>query len=158
MILKMNSLIDPGMMKNLYKASKAGVKIKLIIRGIFGLQTGIPGLSENISAVSIVDKYLEHSRIFLFGSGGEEKLFISSADWMTRNLNRRVEVACPIYDENIKSELKEMLRIQLLDNSKSRILDPELSNQYHTSDDIVHRAQEDYYNFIKSKTNHENLS
>lgn len=149
MILKMNSLIDPRMMKKIYKAGMEGVKIQLIIRGIFGLQTGIKGVSENISAVSIVDKYLEHSRIFLFGSDGEEKMFISSADWMTRNLNRRVEVACPVYNKEIKEELKEMLRIQLLDNSKARILNPELSNEYHKTDSMLHRAQEDYYNYIK---------
>ena len=158
MILKMNSLIDPGMMKKLYEASKSGVKIQLIVRGIFGLQTGIKGLSENITAVSIVDKYLEHSRIFLFGSGGEEKMYISSADWMTRNLSRRVEVACPIYNNEIKQELKEMLRIQLLDNSKARILDPELTNEYHKTDHNVHRGQEDYYNYIKTNTTHENIS
>lgn len=146
------------MMKKLYEASKSGVKIQLIVRGIFGLQTGIKGLSENITAVSIVDKYLEHSRIFLFGSGGEEKMYISSADWMTRNLSRRVEVACPIYNNEIKQELKEMLRIQLLDNSKARILDPELTNEYHKTDHNVHRGQEDYYNYIKTNTTHENIS
>jgi len=151
MILKMNSLIDTRMMNLLYKASKAGVKIKLIVRGIFGLQVGIKELSENIEAISIVDKYLEHSRIFLFGNNGDEKMYISSADWMPRNLNRRIEVACPIYDESIKNELKEMLRIQLQDNSKSRILDLSLSNKY-VKDKSGHsfRAQEDYYNFIKS--------
>ena len=154
MILKMNSLIDPGMMKLLYKASNAGVKIQLIVRGIFGLKIGEKGMSKNITAVSIVDKYLEHSRIFLFGNNGDEKMYISSADWMPRNLNRRVEVACPVYDQSIKLELKEMLLIQLKDNSKSRILDPELSNHYVTNNEHEkHRAQEDYYNYIKSITN-----
>lgn len=154
MILKMNSLIDPGMMKMLYKAGKAGVKIQLIIRGIFGLKAGIKGTSENITAISIVDKYLEHSRIFLFGNNGDEKMYISSADWMPRNLNRRIEVACPVYDETIKQELKEMLLIQLADNSKSRILDVNLLNRYVTGNSgEKHRAQEDYYNYIKSITN-----
>lgn len=162
MLLKMNSLIDTQMMKKLYKASQAGVKIQLIVRGIFGLQTGLKNFSENISAISIVDKYLEHSRVFVFGSGGKEKVFISSADWMPRNLNRRVEVACPIYSPEIKNELKEMLRIQLNDNTKSRILDPELSNHYaQKTGDQKFRAQEDFYNYILSNSNqnnHENLS
>jgi polyphosphate kinase len=152
MILKMNSLIDPGMMKKLYKAAKAGVKIELIVRGIFGLQLDKKKFRENISAISIVDKYLEHSRIFMFGNDGDEKMYISSADWMTRNLNRRIEVACPIYDEDIKSELKEMLHIQLRDNTKARILDPQLQNNYNDrSRDSKYRAQEDYYNYIKKK-------
>jgi polyphosphate kinase len=152
MILKMNSLIDPGMMKKIYKAAEAGVKIELIVRGIFGLQLDKEKFRENISAISIVDKYLEHSRIFLFGNDGDEKMYISSADWMTRNLNRRIEVACPIYDEEIKSELKEMLKIQLRDNTKARILDLQLQNNYNNrSQDSKYRAQEDYYNYIKKK-------
>lgn len=152
MILKMNSLIAPRMMQKLYEASREGVKIQLIVRGIFGMQTGIKELSENISAISIVDKYLEHSRVFLFGNDGDERMFISSADWMPRNLNRRIEIACPIYDSEIKEELKEMLKIQLKDNVKARILDPDLSNRYNSGEtDKKFRAQEDYYNFIKNK-------
>lgn len=152
MILKMNSLIAPRMMQKLYLASQQGVKIQLIIRGVFGMQVGIKGVSRNMSAISIVDKYLEHSRIFLFGNDGNEKMFISSADWMPRNLNRRIEVACPVYDEEIKAELKEMLKIQLKDNVKARVLDPELLNKYNTGDtNRKYRAQEDYYNFIKNK-------
>ena len=153
MILKMNSLIDPEMMLKLYEAAGAGVKIQLIVRGIFGMKIGINGYSENITAISIVDKYLEHTRLFLFGAGGEEKMYISSADWMPRNLNRRIEVACPIYDESIKAELKEMLQIQLRDNSKARLLDPELLNNYSDGNTgIKYRAQEDFYNYIKSIT------
>ncbi|HKI87463.1 MAG TPA: polyphosphate kinase 1 [Draconibacterium sp.] len=152
MILKMNSLIDPGMMQKIYQAGQEGVKVQLIVRGIFGLQIAKKGLSENISAISIVDKYLEHSRIFLFGNNGNEEMYISSADWMPRNLNRRIEVACPIYNPEIRAELKEMLNIQLKDNSKARILDPELLNEYNKTDtDKVYRAQEDYYNYIKNK-------
>ncbi len=151
-ILKMNSLIDTGMMKKLYKASQAGVKIKLIIRGIFGLKTETPGQSDNIEGISIVDKYLEHSRVFIFGNCGDEKYFISSADWMGRNLNRRIEVACPIYDKDIQEELKEMINIQLRDDSKARLLDPELINEYNKGMAIRNfRAQEDYYNYIKNK-------
>ncbi|RIH66021.1 polyphosphate kinase 1 [Mariniphaga sediminis] len=152
MILKMNSLIDPGMMKKIYKAAEAGVKTELIVRGIFGLQLDHKKARGNISAISIVDKYLEHSRIFLFGNNGDEKIYISSADWMPRNLNRRIEVACPVYDEEIREELKEMLNIQLWDNTKARILDPLLQNQYNKRNtESTFRAQEDYYNFIKKK-------
>jgi polyphosphate kinase len=152
MVLKMNSLIDPEMMDKIYEAARAGVKIRLIVRGIFGLLTELKGVSENIEAISIVDKYLEHSRIFLFGNGGNDQIYISSADWMPRNLNRRIEVACPIYDENLKSELREMLKIQLRDNTKSRILDNELSNSYNRQHmEGRFRAQEDYYQYIRLK-------
>lgn len=152
MLLKMNSLIDPDMMTKIYEAARAGVKIRLIVRGIFGLCTELEGVRENVEAISIVDKYLEHSRIFLFGNGGDEKIFISSADWMPRNLNRRIEVACPIYNEDLKTELREMLKIQLRDNTKSRILDNELTNTYNRQHlEGRFRAQEDYYEYIKLK-------
>jgi polyphosphate kinase len=152
MILKMNSLIDPGMMAKLYKAARAGVKIDLIVRGIFGLRLDRKKFKENVKAISIVDKYLEHSRIFLFGNDGEERMYIASADWMPRNLNRRIEVACPVYDEEIRNEIKQMLRIQLADNSKARILDPLLQNHYNRQNqDAAFRAQEDFYNYIKKK-------
>jgi len=152
MILKMNSLIDPGMMDKIYEAARAGVKIRLIVRGIFGLLTEREGVRENVEAISIVDKYLEHSRIFLFGNGGDEKIFISSADWMPRNLNGRIEVACPVYSAEIRQELKEMLKVQLRDNTKSRILDNELSNTYNRQQaEGRFRAQEDYYQYIKQK-------
>jgi len=150
MILKMNSLIDPGMMIKIIEAGKEGVKVQLIVRGIFGFRV-TDELAKNISAISIVDKYLEHSRVFLFGNDGDEKLYISSADWMPRNLNRRLEVACPIYNREIKNELKEMLNIQLKDNSKARILDANLQNKYNENENQVFRAQEDYYRFIKQK-------
>ena len=152
MILKMNSLIDVGMMDKLYEASKAGVKINLIVRGIYGLKTDDEELSKNIEAISIVDKYLEHSRVFLFGNGGDEQIFISSADWMPRNLNRRIEVACPVYSNEIKEELRQMLKIQLKDNSKARLLDNQLSNQYNQQEtETRFRAQEDFYNYIKQQ-------
>jgi len=152
MILKMNSLIDPGMMDKIYEAAHAGVKAWLIVRGIFGMRTELENGHQNIVAISIVDKYLEHSRIFLFGNGGDERIFISSADWMPRNLNRRVEVATPVYSEEIKKELKAMLRTQLRDNTKSRILDNELSNRYNRQQAGGRfRAQEDYYRYIREK-------
>ena len=156
MILKMNSLIDKKMIDKLYEASQAGVKIQLIIRGIFGMKIDDPILSKNIEAISIVDKFLEHTRVFLFANGGKEDIYISSADWMPRNLDRRIEVACPINSPEIKSELKELLRIQLRDNTKARILDSELSNRYNNQNNgSRYRAQEDYYNYIKKR--HQNL-
>ena len=152
MLLKMNSLIDPEMMDKIYEAAQAGVKVRLIVRGIFGLKTGDEAVKNNIEAISIVDKYLEHSRVFVFGNGGDEKIFISSADWMPRNLNRRIEVACPIYNNEIKDELRRMLKIQLRDNTKSRILDNTLSNAYNRPDvEGRFRAQEDFYQYIKEK-------
>ena len=156
MILKMNSLIDPRMIDKLYEASQAGVKIQLIIRGIFGLKTGDPILSKNIEAISIVDKFLEHTRVFLFANGGKDDIYISSADWMPRNLDRRIEVACPIYSPEIRNELKELLRIQLRDNTKARVLDSALSNRYNNqTNGQRYRAQEDYHIYIKKR--HQNL-
>jgi polyphosphate kinase len=152
MILKMNSLIDQELIDKLYKASQAGVKIQLIIRGIFGLKTDDPILSKNIEAISIVDKFLEHTRVFLFANGGKDDIYISSADWMIRNLDRRIEVACPIHSPEIRNELKELLRIQLRDNTKARILDSELSNAYNNPvNGIRYRAQVDYHNYIKKR-------
>jgi polyphosphate kinase len=152
MILKMNSLIDQIMIDKLYEASGAGVKIQLIIRGIFGLKTGDLQLSKNIEAISIVDKYLEHTRVMLFSNGGKDDIYISSADWMPRNLDRRIEVACPIYSPEIRTELKELLRIQLRDNTKARVLDSELSNNYNNQNNSTkYRAQVDYHNYIKKR-------
>lgn len=130
MILKMNSLEDKKMILKLYEASKAGVKIQMIIRGICCLMPGIPGLSENIEVVSIVDRFLEHSRIFIFHNEGDEKIYISSADWMYRNLSKRIETAFPIYDEALKEEIKDIMMIQLQDNVKARIVDRHNSNEH----------------------------
>src|SRR5690606_9592493 len=105
--LKMNSLSDFEMIDKLYDASNAGVKIKLQIRGICSLIPGVPGMSENIEAISIVDNFLEHSRIYIFGNAGNPEVYISSADFMTRNLDGRVEVTCPIYDPEKRDELIE---------------------------------------------------
>lgn len=150
MILKMNSLIDPDMIMKIEEAARAGVKIKLIVRGIFGLCTTDPIVSKNIEAISIVDKYLEHSRVFIFGNGGDERYYISSADWMPRNLDKRIEVACPIYDKNIQEELLTILSYQLRDNVKARVLDNKLSNDYQrTGDENSCRSQEDIYDYIK---------
>ncbi|MBS3808479.1 MAG: polyphosphate kinase 1, partial [Bacteroidales bacterium] len=151
MIIKMNSLVDEQMMDKLYEASQAGVTVKLIIRGICSLKPGVPGLSENIEAISIVDKFLEHSRIFYFYHGGNEKFFISSADWMVRNLDRRIEVTCPVYDPEIRRELKQQLKIQLSDNMKARILDEKQDNEYVRNNHKPIRAQDAYYYYLKRR-------
>lgn len=149
-ILKMNSIQDLGMIQKLYKASQAGVTIQLIIRGICCLMPGIKGLSERIEAISIVDRFLEHARVFIFHHAGAELMYLSSADWMVRNLNHRVETAFPIYDEAIKSDIKDFIQIQLNDNMKARILDKDLSNAYHTNgSDIAIRSQLETYYYVK---------
>lgn len=124
-IAKMNSLTDKKLIMSLYEASQAGVKIDLIVRGICCLRPGIPGVSDNISVRSIVGRFLEHSRIFYFHHGGAEKLFLSSADWMTRNMEKRIEIMFPIYQQDIKKRIKEILAIYLRDNVKARVQDQE---------------------------------
>ncbi len=153
MIMKMNSLQDTRMINKLYEASKAGVKVQMIIRGICCLVAGKKGWSENIHAVSIVDRFLEHARVFVFHHGGEDQMYLSSADWMVRNLSYRVETAFPIYDENIKVEIMESLQLQLADNVKARILDKDLSNQYYQSgSDLEIRSQVETYYTVKRQT------
>jgi len=118
---KMNSLSDGEMIRALYAASQVGVKIRLLVRGICCLRAGVEGVSENISVSSIVDRYLEHNRIFIFGGGGTSKVFLSSADWMSRNLDRRVEVLFPIEDAELKREIIDELELSLADNVKRRV-------------------------------------
>jgi len=150
--VKMNSLVDNQLIQKLYTASNAGVSIKLIIRGICSLVPGVKGFSENIEAISIVDKYLEHSRIIVFCNDGKERYFISSADWMIRNLDKRVEVATPIYDPGLQKELKEYLDLQFKDNTKARIIDKNQVNMYKDKEALKYRAQEDIYNYLKNCT------
>jgi polyphosphate kinase len=118
-VVKMNALVDPKTIANLYRAAQAGVSIDLIIRGMCCLRPGVPGVSENIRVISIIGRFLEHSRIYYFHNGGDEKLFIGSADWMTRNLDRRVEVITPIEDPEISKDLQEILGIMLADNRQA---------------------------------------
>lgn len=131
--LKLNNLVDHGLINKLYQASNAGVQIKLIIRGICSLVTGIINQSENITAISIVDRFLEHPRVSIFENNGQPKVYLSSADWMSRNLDQRVEVACPIYDPLVKQSIIDIITIQLSDNTKARSLDTEQTNQYQLS-------------------------
>jgi polyphosphate kinase len=149
--MKMNSLSDRRMIDRLYKASQAGVKIHLIVRGINRLVPGIEGLSENIEAISIVDKFLEHPRLFIFGPQGEEKVFIGSADLMPRNLDRRVEVTTPVYDEEIKKELIDTFNISWNDNVKARIFNEKQDNQYKKGGDKKIRSQFATYDYYLDK-------
>ncbi|MHB8260952.1 MAG: polyphosphate kinase 1 [Bacteroidia bacterium] len=153
-ILKMNNLVDQKMINHLYKASQAGVKINLIVRGICSLICGVRGISENITGISIVDKYLEHMRVFIFANGGDEKYYISSADWMPRNLDHRCEVAVQIRDKNVKNILKNILMIQLSGNTKARILDQHLTNTYKKPNENEPRvrAQDEVYKYLLKNT------
>jgi polyphosphate kinase len=148
--LKMNSLTDPEMIKKLYEASAAGVKIKLIIRSICSLVPGINALSDKIEAISIVDKYLEHARVFVFSNNGSPKVYLSSADWMTRNLDHRSEVGVPIYDESIKKQLIDMLELQWNDNTKARSINVFQNNPYHSSKvKSKFKSQDEIYKYIE---------
>ncbi|MFN4081502.1 MAG: polyphosphate kinase 1 [Saprospiraceae bacterium] len=150
MILKMNSLEDRDIIARLYVASQAGVKIKLIVRGICCLAPGIPDISENIEIISIVDRFLEHARVFVFHHGGAEKIYLSSADWMTRNLSYRIETAFPVYDPDLKQEIMQAIEFQLNDNVKARIVEAEARNEYRrTQSDIPMRSQIETYYFYK---------
>lgn len=149
--IKLNNLVDQEMIDLLYRAALAGVKIKLIVRGICSLATGVQGASDNIEAISIVDKYLEHSRIFIFCNEGNEKTYISSADWMTRNLDYRSEVAMPVYDQNLKKIINKIFDIQFADNVKARIIDQNQKNKYVVNDNAKkNRSQEIIFSYFKN--------
>ena len=149
---KMNSLSDEEIIAELYEAAKDGVEIKLIIRGIFCMFTENEKFKKPVTAISIVDEYLEHARVWVFHNNGNEKVYISSADWMVRNLDHRVEATCPIFDERLKQELKDILNIQLQDNVKARILNNELSNEYVKNEHATPiRSQVETYNYLHSK-------
>lgn len=150
---KMNSLEDPEIIEWLYKASNAGVKIRLLVRGFTSLIPGVKGMSENIYITSIVDQFLEHGRIYIFENGGNEEIFFGSADWMTRNLDRRIEVIAPIQNEEIAKEFKDILKIQLNDNVKARIQDKAETNTYvkKSSNEKPVRSQYAIYDYLKEK-------
>jgi polyphosphate kinase len=149
--LKMNSLSDEDLIEKLTEAAKAGVHIQLIVRGIFCMFSENSKFLVPVKAISIIDEYLEHARVFIFHNGGKEKTYISSADWMVRNLDHRVEATCPVLDEAITQELKEILDIQLADNVKARWLDNGLQNNYVRDDQEKVRSQIDIYNYLYQK-------
>ncbi len=153
MILKMNSLSDEEIIAKLYDASNAGVKIQMIVRGMCCLIPGLEGYSENITVRSLIDKYLEHARVWIFANNGDELIYLSSADLMTRNIDRRVEVGFPIIDKEIKKEIRDIIDIQLKDNTKAREINQYSNNRYLRGRlKVSHRAQTDIYTYLKYKT------
>jgi polyphosphate kinase len=152
-ILKLNSLSDEALILKLDEAAKAGVEIKLIIRGICCMYTENQFFKIPIQAVSIVDEYLEHARVMIFNNNGNELVYISSADWMIRNIDHRIEVACPINDETLKKQIIDLLNIQLHDNVKARILNNEQNNIYVNPRNMKKiRSQEEIYDYLSHQT------
>ena len=149
MVIKANNIQDYGIASKLYDASMAGVTIRLIVRSINNIIVHDNSISENISAVSIVDRFLEHARVMIFANGGKEKVYIGSSDWMKRNLDRRVEVMTPVYDKEIKNTLKKLIDFQLNDNVKARIWDDKLSNQYKRNKEPELRSQIASYEYFR---------
>jgi polyphosphate kinase len=148
--LKLNNLTDSEIIDYLYEASQAGVKIRLIIRGMLSLIPRIKKLSEKIEAIGIVDRFLEHSRYFIFCNGGNDQIYISSADLMTRNLDHRIEVTCPIFDKNIKCEIRKIFDIQWEDNVKARIFDSTQSNTFvKQGKNEINQSQIEVYKWLK---------
>jgi len=129
-MLKVNNLVDEEIVQLLYKASQAGVKIRMIIRGMCSLVPGIPGKSHNIKVISVLDRFLEHARVYVFHNGGDTDVYLSSADWMTRNIDQRVEVGVPLFDAKIKQTVLTTLDIQWRDNVKARTIDAKQNNAY----------------------------
>ncbi|HEK20400.1 polyphosphate kinase 1 [Mucilaginibacter sp.] len=152
MIFKMNSLADEQIINKLYQASNAGVHIRLIVRGMCCLVPGVKNFSENIEVISIVDKYLEHARVHIYGNGGKELMYLTSADFMIRNIDNRVEVGFPILDKDVQREIRDIIDIQLSDNTKARDITGKNVNRYHkTQAELLTRAQIDTYTYLKNK-------
>jgi polyphosphate kinase len=150
-IIKLNSITDITLIEHLYKAVKENVEVHLIIRGITTLKVNDQKANAKLNAISIVDQYLEHARVMIFHNNGNEKVYISSADWMVRNLDHRIEVAVPIMDQQIKKELIDIIKIQLKDNQKARVLDAELMNKYVPLVGRKYKSQEETYQYLKGK-------
>ena len=150
--VKINNLVDEGVIARLYRASQAGVKINMIVRGMCSLITGVKNLSTNINIRSIVDRYLEHPRVMIFHNNGDEKIYISSADWMTRNLDHRIEVATPIFSKKLKKVIKDLIDIQFNDNIKARIIDEKQTNRYveRTATQREIRSQMEIYEYLEN--------
>lgn len=151
MTLKMNSLCDEDVIRRLYQASNAGVRIRILVRGMCCLVPGIEGFSTNIEVFSIIDKFLEHARVWIFSNQGDPQVYLSSADIMTRNLDHRVEVGFPLLDPRIRKEICDIIDLQLKDNTKCRIIDAANSNTYRRNGGPCYRAQEDIYTYLKFK-------
>ena len=152
MMIKLNNLVDTHIIKKLYQASKSGVKITLIIRGVCSIVPQVKNLSENIEVISIIDRFLEHARLLVFCNDNQELFYLTSADWMSRNLDRRIEVGCPIYDQELQATIKEMLSLQIKDNTKARWINIKKNNSYKTikNADKV-RSQIELYHYFKQQ-------
>lgn len=149
--LKVNNLVDPELIDDLYRASQSGVKVRAIVRGMCSLRAGVKGLSDNISIISIVDRFLEHPRVMIFENGGTPKVLISSADWMGRNMDNRIEVGCPIYDEDLKKRIIDIINIQFKDTLKARVIDAEQKNRYvKRGNRRKLRSQVEIYKYLKA--------
>ena len=153
--LKLNNITNYPLVEKLYQASQAGVKIKMIVRGICCLVPGVKGLSENITVLSVVDKFLEHSRVIIFENAGEKKIYLSSADFMTRNIENRVEVACPIYDKELQQQILDTFELSWKDNTKARIVNQNPQNKMVKPkfEDKIQRSQWTTYDYYKNKLN-----
>ena len=153
--LKLNNITNYPLVEKLYQASQAGVKIKMIVRGICCLVPGVKGLSENITVLSVVDKFLEHSRVIIFENAGEKKIYLSSADFMTRNIENRVEVACPVYDKELQQQILDTFELSWKDNTKARIVNQNPQNKMvkPKSGDKIQRSQWTTYDYYKNKLN-----
>jgi polyphosphate kinase len=149
--LKLNSLSDHGIIDKLYEASNAGVQVQLIVRGLCCLIPGVQGMSENIEVISIIGKFLEHPRLFIFSNNGKNDIYISSADFMGRNLDNRVEVSCPIYDLDIKKQIVEMFEIGWSDNVKAREISNNNDNAYRNNGEALVRSQFVMYDYYLNK-------
>ncbi len=148
-LLKLNNITDADIINHLYEASSAGVSVRLIVRGMFSLVPGVKNLSENIKAIGIVDRFLEHTRFMIFCNGGEEECYITSADLMTRNIDHRIEVTCPVFDKSIRAELRHIFEIQWSDNLKARRLDASLSNKFVKSGKEPVRSQMEVCRYLR---------
>ena len=151
--IKINHITDPVMVEKLYEASRAGVDVDLLVRGNCSLVTGVEGVSDHIRISGIIDRYLEHSRIFIFAAGGEERVFIGSADWMPRNLDNRVEVVTPVYDPHVKEEMKRVVDFGLRDTLQARVVDGQGKNLYcePAGGETPFRSQEELYEYYRSQ-------
>jgi len=148
------NLEEESLISKLYEASNAGVNIQLIIRGICRLIPGVPDQSERISVRRIVDRYLEHGRVFIFENLGNKAIYLGSSDWMNRNIFHRIEVCFPIYDETLKNEIIDLINLQLADNVQAAIIDSELSNRPVNTGYPAIRSQEEIYNYLSERIPH----
>ena len=152
--LKLNNITNYKIIDKLYEASRAGVAVDMIVRGICCLVPGVKGMSENIRVISVVDKFLEHPRVYIFENAGDSKMYISSADWMTRNIDNRVEVACPIYDKDLQQELLDTFLISWNDNVKARLVNTKAQNSFVPTQGEAVRSQWATYAYFKEKLTH----